>query len=273
VAASRRRSRRRGAAQEPDDGERWLLTYADMITLLMALFMVLFSISSVNTSKFDSLQRSLQDAFSGRILPGGRAVAQTGAQASTPELQAAPANPSLRPALTARVGTPAAARAEQRDLEQLRDQVRAYAASHGLAGKVTADVDERGLLIRLLTDRVLVDSGSARLRPEATPLIARLGGLLRTEGGHPIQVEGHTDDHAIRGGPYPTNWELSTARASAVVRELARDHVAPARMQAAGRAYLDPIATNATAPGRSRNRRVEIVLPRREGPPGTESTP
>ena len=97
MASSRRR--RGGAVEEAEESdERWLLTYADMITLLMALFMVLFSISSVNTAKFVTLQRSLQDAFSGRILPGGRALQESGGDTQSPKVAATP--PSTNPAVT-----------------------------------------------------------------------------------------------------------------------------------------------------------------------------
>ena len=92
--------RRMGGEEEAEESdERWLLTYADMITLLMALFMVLFSISSVNVSKFVTLQRSLQDAFSGRILPGGRALQESGGSTTSPKVASTP--PTSSPAVTA----------------------------------------------------------------------------------------------------------------------------------------------------------------------------
>src|SRR4051812_32629267 len=97
MAAGKKKSRRVHEEEHPD--ERWLLTYADMITLLMALFMVLFSISSVNTSKFESLQRALHDAFSGQIVTGGKAVMETGGETESAKLEQAPVNGSIKPAL------------------------------------------------------------------------------------------------------------------------------------------------------------------------------
>jgi chemotaxis protein MotB len=252
---------RRKAHQDEHPDERWLLTYADMITLLMALFMVLFSISSVNTSKFESLQRSLQDAFSGRILPGGQSVAQAGAQSNTPEIRVSSPVTSLRETMAEAQGQARSAREEQRDLEALKAAIDAWAAGHGLARKVESRIDARGLTVRLLTDDLLFASGRAELQPGAAPLMRRLGQLLRTEGVHPIAVEGHTDSVPVSGS-YPSNWELSTARASAVVRALARERVSPVRLSATGHSFHDPIATNATEGGRSRNRRVEILVPR-----------
>jgi chemotaxis protein MotB len=275
VAAGRGGRRGRGRDHEDEHpDERWLITYADMITLLMALFMVLFSISSVNTAKMESLQRSLQDAFSGKILPGGKAVAETGGETQTPSLAASPPNPTLKPVLLeGTAGTQEDGRREQEDLERLKSRVDAYAASQGISRKVETAIDSRGLTIRVLTDRLLFDSGSAVLKPASAPLMAKLAGMLRTESTppHAIRVEGHTDSRPISGGTYPSNWELSTARAAAVVRSLEGNRIAPGRMEATGRSYLDPAGSNATTFGRARNRRVEIVLPRRQTP--TPTTP
>jgi chemotaxis protein MotB len=132
-----------------------------------------------------------------------------------------------------------------------------------MAGRVKTHVTERGLVIDILTDNLLFDSGQARIKPAGVSLLGHLAPLLRHQASHRINVEGHTDSVPIKGSVYPSNWELSTARASAVVRSLIGFHMAPRRMTATGRAYLDPSASNATANGRARNRRVEIVLPRR----------
>jgi chemotaxis protein MotB len=263
AAGKGRRAKRHHEDEHPD--ERWLITYADMITLLMALFMVLFSISSVNTSKFESLQRSLQDAFSGKILPGGKAIAQTGGETNTPAVAASPPNPSIQPSLAATAAAQGDAAQEQEDLERLKNRVDSYAASKGMAQKVQTTIDARGLTIRVLTDKLLFDSGSAVLKPAAAPLMTTLAGMLRTESTppHAVRVEGHTDSRPTGGGAYPSNWELSTARAAAVVRSLEAHRIAPGRMEAVGRAYLDPAGSNATNVGRARNRRVELVLPRR----------
>jgi len=259
------RKRRRTAEHEQPD-ERWLLTYADMITLLMALFMVLFAISSVNTTKFESLQKSLQDAFSGKIIPGGQSVAQSGAQSNQPAVKVSAPVQSLREQMTEATSRARTGTQEAEDLRTLKAAIDSWAAAHGLARKVETRIDVRGLTVRLLTDDLLFASGSAQLEPQGLPLMRRLGGLLRTEGVHPVAVEGHTDSVPV-SGRHASNWELSTDRASAVVRALARNGVSPARMTAVGHAFYDPIATNATERGRSQNRRVEILVPR------TASTP
>ena len=264
--------RRMGGEEEAEESdERWLLTYADMITLLMALFMVLFSISSVNVSKFVTLQRSLQDAFSGRILPGGRALKESGGSTTSPTVAATP--PTSAPAVSsdgagkgaqvdAKAAAAAAAKAEEKDFKALKARVDAYVDKHGLQSKVTTLVTKDGLVIRLLTDKLLFSSGSATVAPGGRGLLTKVGGLLRAENQHVIRVRGFIDPVPIHTAAFPSNWELSAGRAASVVRAFAEAGVAPERLEAAGRAALDPLTSNATALGRARNRRVEVLLPR-----------
>jgi chemotaxis protein MotB len=261
---SRRGGRRRRGAQEAESEERWLLTYADMITLLMALFMVLFSITSVNKAKLQVLSKSLQEAFSGQVLPGGKSIRESGASEKTERPQSEPPIPAIAPVadVEGARAKAAAAKQEEDDFKRLKQQIDAYARKHGLQDTVQTVIARRGLVIRLLTDRVLFDSGHADLKPQATPVLTQVAQLLRIERKHPVMVEGHTDAVPIRGSAFPTNWELSTARASRVVRFLIEGGVPQGRLSAAGYASLHPIASNDTAAGRSRNRRVEVVLTR-----------
>jgi chemotaxis protein MotB len=253
---NRRRRRRSSdhAAEHAD--ERWLLTYADLITLLMALFMVLFSMSVVNKSKLASLQQSLHNSFSPHVLPGGQAIKRTGGDANTTMLKP-------QSAAVASSDKQAAAHEEDRELRRLQHEVDQESKKLGMAGRVKTRVTERGLVIDILTDNLLFDSGAARIKPAGMELLSHLGPMLRHQKSHDVHVEGHTDNVPIRGSMYPSNWELSTARASAVVRALIAMNMLPDRLTATGRAQLDPSASNATPKGRARNRRVEIVLPRR----------
>ncbi len=266
MAASRRR-RGGHTDEEHENDERWLLTYADMITLLMALFMVLFSISSVNISKYVTLQHSLQDAFSGRILPGGRAIAESGGSTTSTKIEEA--TPTVKPTdsaaatQAAKAAAAAAAKAEQEDFKKLKERVDAYTREHGLDSKVSTIITRDGLVIRLLTDKLLFASGSATVQPAGHGLLAKIGGLLRAENQHEIRVRGFTDPVPIHTSAFPSNWELSAGRAASVVRAFTQAGVAPERLEAVGRASLDPLTTNATATGRARNRRVEVLLPRK----------
>ncbi|MHB1837101.1 MAG: flagellar motor protein MotB [Solirubrobacteraceae bacterium] len=272
--AGRSGRRRRGAEHENE--ERWLLTYADMITLLMALFMVLFSISSVNISKYQTLQQSLKSAFSGSILTGGRAIIQSGSEstsAHTPATSPVPAIIPVTPNVPKPIDTSAqqiakamlaqsAAQQEQQSFLKLQQELNAYAKAHGFANEVHAVIDQRGLVVQVLTDKLLFSSGQATLEPPGLPLLIEIAHLLNVDQRHPITVEGFTDNQPIHTAQFPSNWELSTDRATTVVRFLIAHGIAEPRLSAAGYADLHPVASNATAAGRARNRRVDIVLDR-----------
>ena len=237
--ASRSRTRgRRGHAAAHESEERWLLTYADMITLLMALFMVLFSISSVNISKFQTLQKSTTP--------------------NTPK----PIDIS-QAQLKAALASAAAATAEQQDFEALKVRIDAYAVAHGFSNQVQTLIQRRGLVVRVLTDKLLFDSGKATLKAAGLPLLNEMADLLNeVDQSHPIVVEGYTDNVPIASSEFPSNWELSTARATTVVRYLIAQGVNQQRLGAAGYADLHPVASNAAPAGRALNRRVEIVFER-----------
>ena len=261
------------------------MTYADMITLLMALFMVLFSISSVNVSKYQTLQQSLKAAFSGNILPGGKAIARQGSTANasqvpaTFELQAIEPmvsqgssrlqNSSAHGAATSVVGqqvTPA--QRENSEFAQIKHELDAYAKSHGFSSSVQTSIEQRGLVIKVLTDDLLFPSGQATLDGKSYALLGEIGQLLNIDETHPISVEGNTDNVPIHTAQFASNWQLSTARASAVVEFLVEHGIASHRLTASGNADQQPVASDATAAGRARNRRVEIVLRRIYGGEG-----
>jgi chemotaxis protein MotB len=259
----RRRRRRSGGDHEEHADERWLLTYADLITLLMALFMVLFSMSVVNKSKLEVLKQSLHNAFSPHVLPGGESIKESGGNAQIADIQPQVHTRPSSASETRTQMTAAAAAKDDQQLRQLKAQVDNQAKASGVSGKVQTKITARGLVIDILTDHLLFNSGDARVQPAGMALLDRIAPLLRKQSSRAVDIEGHTDSMPIHGTVYPSNWELSTARASAVVRALIAMGLAPERLTATGRAYLDPSATNATEQGRARNRRVEIVLPRR----------
>jgi chemotaxis protein MotB len=272
--------RRGGHGGEHESEERWLLTYADMITLLMALFMVLFSISSVNISKYHTLQKSLKAAFSGEILPGGKAIAQQGSTANASQTPASVELQAIEPVSTegsaslqnstahgtsssaAAASQQAAAQRQAAEFQHIKEELEAYARAHGFAKSVKATIEARGLVIRVLTDDLLFASGQATLEAKANGLLSEIARLLNIDQAHPISVEGNTDNVPIHSALFPSNWELSTARASTVVRFLIAHGVGATRLTASGNAEQRPYDSNATAAGRARNRRVEIVMRR-----------
>jgi chemotaxis protein MotB len=264
--------RRRNAGHDGVDehmDERWLVSFADMMTLMFALFMVLFSISSVNTSKFDSLQRTMQDAFSGAVLSGGRAVMESGAASEAEIAPPEPPLPAIMPLdLVSEVRPTSpdhdakAAEHEDEEFKRLKRRIDELVAAAGLKVKVSTDIRRRGLVIRLLTDSVFFSSGQAALKPQSLDLLSQIGRVIRDEKDHPVLVEGYTDSQPIATGQFPSNWELSGARAAAVVRHLGATGINAQRMSLAGYAQQHPIDTNSTPSGRAKNRRVEIVLTR-----------
>lgn len=265
--------KRRGGDHGDHPDERWLVTYADLMTLLVALFMVLFSISSVNKAKLESLQHSLQDAFSGKILPGGQSIKDGGGVQNIKTPSQSPKESSLQPY----VGTPqdqsvaktkaaaarAAGNAEEDAFKKLKEKLDGVAAAKGISGKVKVSVTDQGLLIRLLTDKLLFPSGSATPTPQSLPLLKDVADLLHnTAKSHQLIVSGNTDDQPIHSGQFEDNLSLSSARAESIFRTFTHDGISPVRMTAAGRGQYAPIASNDTDAGRSLNRRVEILVPR-----------
>ena len=274
MSAGRGRRRHKGGGHEDHEehmDERWLVSFADMMTLMFALFMVLFSISSVNTSKFQELQRSMEDAFSGAVLSGGEAMMQNGSGSDAEKSALEPPLPAIMPldamqqvgpAPQDRQQSAAAAARENEDFKALKARIDALAKQAGLEGKVKSEVRRRGLVVRLLTDDVFFTSGDATLKAGSLSLLTKIGHLIDEEARHPVVVEGYTDSQPIGSARYPSNWELSGARAAAVVRHLGATGINAQRMSLAGHAAQHPIDTNATPEGRARNRRVEIVLAR-----------
>src|SRR3954447_16972064 len=271
MAAHKRHKKGGHHEEEHENEERWLVSFADMMTLLFCLFMVLFAISSVNTSKFEALQRSLKDAFSGAVLDGGKSMLNSGSdEQKTKQSAVEPPLPSLRP-LTAINDTSVKhnvaeeekqAKQEEQDFRKLKRRVDKLAKDTGLKGKVNVTVRRRGLVIQLLTDKVFFSSGDATLHPEAHKLVSKIGGIVRDEHTHPVVVEGYTDSQPISTSRFESNWDLSGARAAAVVNDFAKIGVLSARMTLQGYGNQVPIDTNSTAEGRAKNRRVEIVLSR-----------
>jgi chemotaxis protein MotB len=263
AAHGKKKKRHDDHGDHPD--ERWLVTYADLMTLLVALFMVLFSISSVNKSKFETLQASLQDAFSGRILPGGKSIKEAGGSDNQVNPSPQPPESNLQPFVG---GRPSEGKKtggqtdEEHQFQKLKRQIDKVVAAKGLSGKVQTKVTPDGLQIRLLTDDLLFDSGSATPKPGSLPLLNRMASLLGTQPDHQLVIQGNTDNVPIHGGHFTDNLDLSTARAASILRAFTGHGITPERMTAAGRGEYKPVAPNDTDAGRSLNRRVEILVPR-----------
>lgn len=275
------RGGRRRRHVEPDEyvnHERWLVSYSDMITVLMALFIVLFAISQVDQEKYIALRESLAAGFgdgqvvvtasvlegTDGILDGGADGPDDGRFESTAGLVDADdglgmqgavprASETVDPALVA------AAREEVAHLEQVREAILGGLRSHGLEGVVQFRIDDRGLVLGLVADDVFFGPASATLTDTAQQVLdvaaPTLVGLTEQ-----IAVEGHANVLPV-GGRYATNWELSADRATRVLRHLVEsDGLAPGRISAVGYGDARPVAPGMDEESLAMNRRVDLVV-------------
>lgn len=240
------RPRRWGANQEqPGGAASWLVTYSDMVTLLLAFFVLLFAFSEVDVQRFRAILSAFQASLG--VLDGGRSVMET-----QPDMSLGSGVWDLRDVQFYRPELEAQLRA-------VYTEVQDFIEERGLAVAVEVELTERGVVVRF-AEGVLFDLGRAELKPEARRFLTELSSLLK-EVPNPVRVEGHTDNLPIRNERFPSNWELSTARATNVIRYLIEEHgLDPRRLSAAGYGEYRPLADNDTDENRARNRRVDIVL-------------
>lgn len=225
-------------AERPDNLERWLLTYADMITLLTAFFLMLYSMSVMSKGKFTALATSVRSGFNG--VAHGRAQDRSHTDPY--------ADPGLLP------------NSQHLMYAEAMQSFQRYLALRNLNEKVTFREDERGVILSLSSDKLLFQSGMAEVQTEAEPVLRRVAKILLTVPNR-VQIEGHTCDLPIRTALYPSNWELSTARAGRVLRYFTETLRLPkSRFTAAGYADTRPLVPHTTERNRSRNRRVDILL-------------
>jgi chemotaxis protein MotB len=248
--------------EEAHADERWLITYADMITLLMAFFIMMFAMSQLDLAKFQEFREGVISHFGGRgtpVMPGGDGNLKGGA-APLLDMPVGTRKGLADSDSGKRLAREVAKRAERESFDKARRTILQKLARQGLARSVSFRLEARGLVVTILTDKVLFDLGSAGLRPDGHRILDALADGLR-QLPNPVAVEGHTDNLPIHSAVYASNWELSTGRASTVVRYLLeRQHLPAGRLSAAGYADQHPAASNATPTGRALNRRVEVVV-------------
>ncbi|MCC6445217.1 MAG: flagellar motor protein MotB [Armatimonadetes bacterium] len=224
-----------------DNEERWLLTYADMITLLVAFFMMLYSMSIVNNQKFHDLALSVRGGFGGVLTGGGPSPFGGGSSDST--------KPDIAPQ----------GMDKSSGLVQTEKLVNKYIQDKKLKEALSVHEDERGLVITLATDHVLFDMGSADIKPKIGEVLDKIGKLLKGMSNH-IRVEGHTCNLPVRNAQFHDNFRLSMTRASNVYYYLIRSGISPDRLAATGYADTRPLALNTSDANRAKNRRVDIVI-------------
>jgi chemotaxis protein MotB len=281
VSAPRRSHGRRGGHEEEheehENHERWLVSYADMMTLLMVLFIVMFAISSINQGKFDQLKEGLHNGFGTpqTMMAGGNNLLDSGdgVAPDAPEIVSVTSGGaggvtvnSAKGASTAQVAglvkatQQAQVREEVENLKKAEEALKAALAKAGIPHGATFRFDERGLVVTIATDKVLFESGSATLRRQGRLILDTIEPTLAKLPNR-ISVDGHTNSVPIATDRFPSNWELSTDRATGVLRYLARPGGLPVdRLSAAGYADTRPLLPASDPHALVVNRRVEIVV-------------
>jgi chemotaxis protein MotB len=222
--------------------ERWLITYADMITLLLALFVVLYALSDTNLRKFNEFAQSVSAAFSTDVFQGTRAITVTSGFDSAPDVGSIDSGSGVLDA----------------DRRTVEATIKDYAVQEGLGGQISVDQVPEGIAIRI-SDTLLFPSGRARLDARSAALLEKIIGVVQPLPNR-LRVEGHTDDERPSGPFYTDNWRLSIDRATAVLEAMAAGGIEPSRLAAAGYGEYRPLVPNADEPSRARNRRVDVLI-------------
>lgn len=241
-------ARRRRSSEEKKGAPEWMTTYGDMVTLLLCFFVLLFAFSEIDALKFQAIIQSFQGSLG--ILQGGKTIEE---------------NDYINEALPEELTTDQ--KEELEDFRKLQVRLEEFLESNDLSADVLVTLETRGLVLRF-QDNVLFDSGRAELKQTSRELLTYLSSFMVEPEliDKNIVVEGHTDTDPLRpNARYETNWELSVARAANVVRYLVEGvGLQPQRFSASGYGEYQPVAENDTAENKAKNRRVDIVILKKE---------
>jgi chemotaxis protein MotB len=248
-----RRTRRRKQHGGHEDSERWMVTYADMITLLLVFFIILYSMSSLQLDRFNALVQSLKTAFQGNAIVN---------QSMNPPTT----NYSIPMETDNQIKKTTESQKDKQKLDKLYTQLENYIKQNHLESDVELENMTTGVQVTV-KDHILFDLGKANIKPDAEPILKKLGGILTVVDNH-IRVEGYTDNHPIgSGSPFASNWDLSGARAENVMLYLINvDKIKPERMSFVGFGEYAPRVPNDTEAHKAMNRRVNIVIERNATP-------
>lgn len=246
----RRRAKAEEGAESGPGMERWLLTYSDMITLLLALFVILFALSTINAQKFRAFELGLTKSFSS-VSPNKQASGLLKTLNSIPH----PTVPSaIRPAAAAPPPT------STPSLSQIAAEINHALTAAGLSSDASTTVMTQGVVVQMLADKAYFANDSATLGPIGDRIVDVIASVLRTIPND-VSVQGYTDSVPIIGGPFTSNWELSAVRAANVVQRLSTtDGITKNRLSAIGYATTHPAAPNTTASNQAKNRRIDVIV-------------
>jgi chemotaxis protein MotB len=225
---------------EHENAERWLLTYADLITLLLAFFIMMYTFSKQDAQKYQEVSAHLKAIFA-----GGTGIAQKGSASGTVPLDA--------------ISNKSTSSSSDEIKKQIEQEINTTANTNGLKDNFSVFSDERGIIIRIM-DKAFFDEGKAELKDSARRMLDKIVPVVKQINNH-IRIEGHTDNTPIKTNEFKSNWELSVRRATEVVRHLIeRGGIPPQRISATGYAEYRPVVNNDTAVNRALNRRIEIIV-------------
>lgn len=262
---------RRRKEEAPENSERWLITYADLITLLMIFFIVMYSMSQVDAAKFRAVAESLSVSLGGgnpskfdlSTNPSGPSIIDSG----SPQQNSIVPGPDSKPPLDPQSNYPEGGQPggngkydlETMTIEGIKAKLDQFATENNIQTKLVSSIEERGLVVSI-QDTLLFASGSAEITPAAKTILKKISTVLAASENY-IKVEGHTDNLPINTSKFPSNWELSVLRATNVLHILIHDGgIDSLRLSAAGYGEHRPIADNSTDIGRAANRRVDLVI-------------
>lgn len=250
--------KKKHAHHEEHIDETWLIPYADLLTLLLALFIVLFASSQVDIKKFDQLAQSLNVALNGGVSffenPSPVQIPETTPQTTLPEKEEQKKQESEREKQQREKF-----QQETENLKKLQQSLEAYIKENKLTDKLQTKLTDLGLMITIL-DNALFASGSADVRPDARKLATEISGMLE-KFPRQVIVSGHTDNIPIHTREFPSNWDLSSKRALNFMKILLENSTLdPRKFSATGFGEYHPIAPNTTPEGRAKNRRVEVSI-------------
>lgn len=248
--------------------ERWLVSYGDFLTLLFAVFVALYAMGQTDKKKAEDVAASMRESFgySTQASAGQKGVLHSQdikpIPAIKPEMAIIPAVNKMPPAGPRQGGMETGrgkGKADEKEFKEIQSAIEAYLVKHGAQNKVSIGITRRGLVVSL-KEAGFFDSGSAVIKPAGYELLNTILGAM-TQYSNPLRVEGHTDNIPINTSLFPSNWELSVSRATTVLRYLQKSYdVEPGKLSATGYGEFRPTTENTTSEGRSKNRRVDIVL-------------
>lgn len=248
---SRKKKQKHG---EEEGGEAWLLPYSDLMTLLLAVFIVLFAVSKMDSAKAEEMATSFSDSMisggSGILSGEGTSIVPGYSDEETAQEDSEISQEELEEFL---------GKYELDNLEELESKLEVLFKNEEMTSAVSTNIDSRGLVISL-NNAILFDPGSADIKIDNEGTLFKVAETINSLDNY-IRIEGHTDNLPISTAVYPSNWELSAARATSVVRLfIEKCNVSPEKVVAVGYGEYRPIADNATKEGRSKNRRIDIIV-------------